>query len=82
MTGRIRLPERKNMAIKNKKCCVCSTYTNGKGLENNLGTAVCLPCARAIRDIMLLQEGVKKDRNYCQPVIQDSDCYIPPFPLD
>lgn len=66
---------------KNKKCCVCGNHTYGKGLSNDLGTCVCLNCARAIRDIMLLQEGNTEDQDYFQPIIADSDVYIPPIPV-
>lgn len=69
------------MKKNNKKCCVCGSRTNGRGLSNDLGTCVCLTCARAIRDIMLLQEGVDEDRDYFQPIIGGSDCYIPPIPV-
>ena len=70
------------MAIKNKKCCVCGSYTHGRGLSNDLGTCVCLNCARAIRDIMLLDSHDLQDNYYVQPVLQGADCYIPPIPVN
>ena len=70
------------MSKKNKKCCVCSSSTYGKGLSNDLGTCVCLNCARAIRDIMLQQEGRTTARDYCQPVIAGGSGYIPPIPVN
>lgn len=63
-------------------CCVCGNPTYGKGLYNDLGTCVCFTCARAIRDIMLLQEGNAEDQDYFQPIIPGSDSYFPPFPVN
>lgn len=70
------------MSKKNKKCCVCGSPTYGKGLSNDLGTCICLSCARAIRDIMMMQAGKNEAGDYCQPIIPDSSLYIPPFPVN
>lgn len=69
------------MNKKDKKCCVCGSKTYGKGLSTDLGTCVCLSCARAIRDIMLMQQGKTEACDYCQPIVMDSHYYIPPFPV-
>ena len=64
-----------------KKCCVCRSTIYGSGLSNEMGTCICLNCARTIRDIMLLQEGNMKEQDYCQTIIGDGSCYIPPYPV-